>query len=308
MPSLRQLPAHRALEAHLSEIEPLHLRELFARDPGRFEALSLRLDDLLLDYSKNRVTPRTLELLVQLAEEAGLPRFIERMFNGERINCTEDRAVLHVALRNRSARPITVDGRDVMPDVRRVLQQMRAFVTRVHEGSWTGHTGEPVTHVVNIGIGGSDLGPVMVTEALRPYWRRGLRAHFVSNVDGTHVAETLRRVDPARTLFCVASKSFTTQETLTNARTARQWLVQQLGAEEAVRRHFVAVSTNARAVAEFGIDTDNMFEFWDWVGGRYSLWSAIGLPIALAGGMERFGELLFLPGRGTDPLITGTQV
>ncbi len=292
MTTRTELPAWYALEQHRDELEDVHLRDLFEGDPGRFARFSLRLDDLLFDYSKHRITDETLAHLLALAEQAELPGWIERMFRGDKINVTEDRAVLHVALRNRSGRPIEVDGEDVMPAVDAVLAQMRDLCERVRGGAWTGHTGKAITDVVNIGIGGSDLGPVMVTEALRPYWKEGLRAHFVSNIDGTHVAETLRRVDPETTLFIVASKSFTTQETLTNARTARDWLVERLGDEAAVARHFVALSTNAPAVEAFGIDPANMFAFWSWVGGRYSLWSAIGLSIAIVIGFDRFEQLL----------------
>ena len=296
--------AWQALQAHHRHIAGVHMRTLFAADSRRFYRFSLRLGDLLFDYSKNRITADTLMLLLRLAEELELPRWIEGMFRGEKLNLTEGRAVLHVALRNRSARlsagvpagvpadVLRVDGEDVMPAVREVLSQMRRFADAVQSGAWTGHTGRAVTDVVNIGIGGSDLGPVMVTEALRPYRRGGLRVHFVSNVDGTHVAETLLRLDPETTLFTVASKSFTTQETLTNAHTARRWLVDALGDEAAVRRHFVAMSTNEARVRDFGIDPENMFPFWDWVGGRFSLWSAIGLAIALVLGMDRFEELL----------------
>jgi glucose-6-phosphate isomerase len=284
--------AWRRLRSHHDEIGDLHMRNLFADDPGRANRFSLTLGDLLFDYSKNRVTGRTLELLVALAVECQVPAWMERMFSGEPINGTEGRAVLHTALRNRGDRAVFVDGRDVMPQIRRVLDQMRAFTEAIRGGSWVGYTGRAITDVVNIGIGGSDLGPVMVTEALRPYWKPGLRAHFVSNVDGTHLSEVLRRVQPETTLFIVASKTFTTQETLTNARSARAWLVERVGSDAAVAKHFVALSTNAEAVAEFGIDTQNMFEFWDWVGGRYSLWSAIGLSIATVIGMDRFEELL----------------
>jgi glucose-6-phosphate isomerase len=292
MTLLHELPAYRKLSAHRRKVEPLHLRDLFASEPDRFERMSLRLDDLVFDYSKNRVTPETLQLLMELAREAGLERSIEQMFSGQRINCTEDRAVLHVALRNRSNRPIEVDGRDVMPDVNRVLAQMRDFCRAVRSGGFQGHGGQPIRDLVNLGIGGSDLGPKMVSEALRPYWQPGLRAHFVSNVDGTHLAETLRELDPATTLLFVASKTFTTQETMINARSARDWLLRELGDPVAVKSHFVALSTNAEAVEEFGIDPDNMFQFWDWVGGRYSLWSAIGLPVACTIGFEAFEELL----------------
>jgi glucose-6-phosphate isomerase len=250
------------------------------------------LDDLLFDFSKNRITDETLELLVALAEQQKVREFIGRMFEGDKINFTEKRAVLHVALRNRKNRPILVDGKDVMPEVNRVLAKMRGLVQRVESGDWKGYSGKRITDIVNIGIGGSDLGPVMVTEALRPYWKPGMNAHFVSNIDGTHLAETLKRVNPETVLFTVASKTFTTQETLTNARSAREWLLATHRDPASVARHFVALSTNAKAVADFGIDTNNMFEFWDWVGGRYSLWSAIGLPIACVIGMDAFEELL----------------
>ncbi|MFN2546735.1 MAG: glucose-6-phosphate isomerase [Myxococcales bacterium] len=287
---LKDSPAWKALEAHRDEMRGVHMRDLFARDPGRFEKLTLRLGDMLVDYSKHRITEETVTLLLALARQQQVERWRDRMFAGDRINVTEKRAVLHVALRNRSARPIAVDGKDVMPDVRAVLAQMRDFTSRLRSGVWRGHTGEKIADVVNIGIGGSDLGPVMATEALRPYWSE-VTPHFVSNVDSTHLAETVKRLDPARTLFIVASKTFTTQETLMNARSARAWLVERLG-EAAVRHHFVAVSTNAAEVAKFGIDTKNMFGFWDWVGGRYSMWSAIGLSIACAIGIERFEEML----------------
>jgi glucose-6-phosphate isomerase len=280
-----------ALQAHFREIEPQQMRDWFEADPERFQRFSLRFEGLLLDYSKNRITERTLELLLQLAEERELSDWIGRMFAGEHINSTEDRAVFHVALRNRSGRPMIVDGQDVMPEVERVLGQMRRFTAELRSGAWKGYSGKAITDVVNIGIGGSDLGPYMVTEALRPYGGP-LRVHFVSNVDGTHIAETLRGLSPETTLFVIASKTFTTQETITNARSARDWLLQAAGSEQAVARHFVAVSTNAEEVGRFGIDTENMFVFWDWVGGRYSLWSAIGLPIALYVGMDRFEELL----------------
>ena len=287
-----QTSAWKALRAHHDEVADLQMRQLFADEPDRAARFSLELGDLLFDFSKNRITDQTLSLLVDLSDECGVRDWISRMFHGEAINETEGRAVLHTALRNRGDRAVMVDGVDVMPDVRRVLEQMRAFTTAVREGSWVGHTGRAITDVVNIGIGGSDLGPVMVTEALRPYWKDGLRAHFVSNVDGTHLSEVLREVQPETTLFIVASKTFTTQETITNAKSARAWLLEQLGAEEAVAKHFVALSTNRDAVVEFGIDADNMFEFWDWVGGRYSLWSAIGLSIATVIGMDHFEELL----------------
>ncbi|HYE49944.1 MAG TPA: glucose-6-phosphate isomerase [Azospirillaceae bacterium] len=291
-PSPTRAPEWLALEAHRAALAGTHMRELFAADPGRFERFSLKLDGLLLDYSKNRVTADTMRLLADLARARGLEAWRNRMFSGERINTTEDRAVLHVALRNRSGRPVQVDGRDVMPDVLGVLARLRTFADRVRDGAWTGRTGKPITDIVNIGIGGSDLGPVMATEALRPYHHPRLAAHFVSNVDGTHIAEVLRRVDPETTLFIVASKTFTTQETLTNAHSARSWFLEKGGTQADVAKHFVAVSTNEKEVRGFGIDPDNMFGFWDWVGGRYSLWSAIGLPIMLMVGPDRFEEML----------------
>lgn len=292
MPLISHTPQWRALEAHWQDLSRAHMRELFAEDPGRAERLNLRAAGIFLDYSKNRITGETLGLLLALAEAADLRQWIGRMFAGERINTTEGRSVLHVALRNRSNRPIWVDGEDVMPGVNAVLARMGHFVTSVRSGEWAGFTGKRITDVVNIGIGGSNLGPLMVCEALGPYQTPELRVHFVSNIDGTHLAETLKGLDPETTLFIVASKTFTTLETLTNACSARAWLVARLGAEVAVRDHFVAVSTNCDRVGAFGIDTNHMFEFWDWVGGRYSLWSAIGLPIALAVGMDRFNELL----------------
>jgi glucose-6-phosphate isomerase len=293
MSALTSSPAWRALLDHQKLIANTTMRELFAADPARFAKMSREACGVFVDWSKHRATDETMRLLLALAQQADVAGWRDKMFSGAKINSTEDRAVLHVALRNRSNRPILVDGTDVMPLVNGVLAKMRDFTERLRSGAWTGHTGKSITDVVNIGIGGSDLGPVMVTEALRPYWKAGMRAHFVSNVDGTHLAETLRRVDPERTLFIVASKTFTTQETLTNARTARAWLLGKLGAgDEAVAKHFVALSTNAKEVAAFGIDTANMFEFWDWVGGRYSLWSAIGLSIACVIGMDRFEELL----------------
>lgn len=284
--------AWRALTAHAATMRDVHLRTLFADDPERARRLSFRLDDLLFDFSKHRVTDETMEALMALARQRDLPAWIERMFTGEKINVTEGRAVLHVALRNRDNRPIRVDGKNVVPVVSAVLAKMRKFTDRVRAGEHTGHTGEAITDVVNLGIGGSDLGPLMVCEALEPYWKEGLTPHFVSNVDGAHLGRTLKGLNPATTLFIVASKSFSTEETLTNARSARSWLVEKLGSDKAVAKHFVAVSTNHDAVKEFGIDPANVFEFWDWVGGRYSLWSAIGLPIACAIGMDAFEELL----------------
>ncbi|WP_312330897.1 glucose-6-phosphate isomerase [Sphingobacterium sp.] len=267
------------------------LRQLFAEDSARFDKFSIAFEDILLDYSKNSITEDTRALLVRLAEECGLSEAIEAMFSGERINVTENRPVLHTALRNQSDQPIFVDGQDVMPDVKRVLAQMRAFTENILSGHWKGYTGKAITDVVNIGIGGSDLGPVMVTEALKAY-KTHLNVHFVSNVDGTHIAETLKAVDPETTLFLIASKTFTTQETMANAHTAKDWFLASGALEQDVAKHFAALSTNTQAVQSFGIDTQNMFEFWDWVGGRYSLWSAIGLSISLAIGFDRFEELL----------------
>ncbi|MGJ1224552.1 glucose-6-phosphate isomerase [Sphingobacterium siyangense] len=274
-----------------SNSEKKDLRALFAADPARFEKFSIAFEDILLDYSKNRITEETKALLVQLAKECGLADAIAAMFSGERINVTENRPVLHTALRNQSDQPVYVDGKDVMPDVKRVLAQMKAFTEKIIAGQWKGYTGKEITDVVNIGIGGSDLGPVMVTEALKAYKTR-LNVHFVSNVDGTHIAETLKAVDPETTLFLIASKTFTTQETMANAHTAKDWFLASGALQEDVAKHFAALSTNTEAVRAFGIDTQNMFEFWDWVGGRYSLWSAIGLSISLAIGFDNFEELL----------------
>jgi len=285
-------PAWQALQTHYETMRDVHMRDLFADDAKRFERFSAKFNDFLLDYSKNRASDETMRLLFDLAREADVAGWAQRMASGEHINFTEDRAVLHMALRNRDNTPIQVDGKDVMPEVNRVLNQMRHFCIKLHTGIWKGYTGKRITDVVNIGIGGSDLGPQMVTEALKPYARGDIEVHFVSNVDGTHVAEQIKKLDPETTLFIVSSKTFTTQETLTNAHTARRWLVENLRDETAVAKHFVAVSTNAKEVSAFGIDTNNMFEFWDWVGGRYSLWSAIGLSIALYLGMDNFEELL----------------
>ena len=292
MSSLTQSPAWSALEAHHDILAPQQMRDLFAADPQRFAKFSLRFKDILLDYSKNRITEETKTLLLTLAKQAGVEAYRDRMFAGEKINFTENRAVLHIALRNRANRPILVDGQDVMPEINAVLAHIKEFSEAVRGGAWKGYTGKPITDIVNIGIGGSDLGPVMVTEALKPYSRPDLRVHFVSNIDGTHIAETLKIVSPETTLFLVASKTFTTQETLTNAHTARDWFLQSAKDESAVAKHFAALSTNAAEVGKFGIDTANMFPFWDWVGGRYSLWSAIGLSIALFVGYENFEELL----------------
>ncbi|MGY1602190.1 glucose-6-phosphate isomerase [Geodermatophilus sp. SYSU D00815] len=290
---ISETPEWRALAEHHGQIRDRHLRELFAEDPGRGTALTARAGDLTLDYSKNRLTAETVRLLGALADRAGLRERTEAMFGGEHVNTTEDRAVLHVALRDPATGGLTVDGQDVRADVHEVLGRMAGFADRVRGGEWTGHTGERIRAVVNIGIGGSDLGPAMAYQALRDYSDRSLTFRFVSNIDPTDLAEATRDLDPATTLFVVASKTFTTQETLTNAREARRWLVEGLGGDEkAVAKHFVAVSTNAAKVAEFGIDTENMFGFWDWVGGRYSFTSAIGLSLMVAIGPERYRELL----------------
>ncbi|MCG6910175.1 MAG: glucose-6-phosphate isomerase [Deltaproteobacteria bacterium] len=282
----------RKLKAHYERVKDAHMRDLFATDVKRFDTFSVSFEDMLVDYSKNRITEKTLDLLIGLAEELGLEEAIDQMFSGERINVTENRPVLHVALRNRENRPIMVDGRDVMPDVNRVLDQMRGFCSRIASGKWRGYSGRPISDIVNIGIGGSDLGPAMAAECLRPYARNGLSVHFVSNVDGTHLVETLKGLNPQTTLFIVASKTFTTQETMANAFSARRWLLETSGGEAEIARHFVAVSTNSEAVEAFGIDRANMFRFWDWVGGRYSLWSAIGLSVACFIGFEHFVALL----------------
>lgn len=285
-----QTSSWQALEQH--KADNLTIPQLFAEDANRFNKYSLNFDnEILVDYSKNAVNDKTLLLLRHLAEECGLKSATEAMFSGQKINRTEDRAVLHTALRNRSNTPVLVDGKDVMPEVNAVLAKMKDFCQRIISGEWKGYTGKAITDVINIGIGGSDLGPYMVTEALRPY-KNHLTMHFVSNVDGTHIAETLKKVNPETTLVLVASKTFTTQETMTNALTAREWLLASAKDESAVAKHFAALSTNAKEVAKFGIDTNNMFEFWDWVGGRYSLWSAIGLSIALSVGFENFEQLL----------------
>ncbi|QCQ21694.1 glucose-6-phosphate isomerase [Desulfoglaeba alkanexedens] len=292
MSQLTQSPRWKALREHRREMAGVRMRDLFAADPQRFQRFSLRLGDLLVDFSKNLITEKTLGLLLELAHQQRLSEQIQAMFRGDRINTTEGRPVLHVALRNRSQRPILVDGEDVMPEINAVLDRMRTFTEQVRSGRWKGHFDDEITDVVNIGIGGSDLGPRMVTTALAHYHQPPMRFHFVSNVDGTHLSETLKPLRPETTLFIVASKTFTTQETMTNAASAKAWLLSRLGDEKAVAKHFVAVSTNRKAVSAFGIDPENMFGFWDWVGGRYSLWSAIGLPIALAVGMDRFEELL----------------
>ncbi|WP_207494158.1 glucose-6-phosphate isomerase [Aridibaculum aurantiacum] len=274
------------------EMQRTHMRKLFDADAERFSKFSLQFNDILFDYSKNILTQKTMQLLFQLAEECQLRQSIDSMFGGERINETEDRAVLHVALRNMGNAPYMVNGEDVMPGVVKVRKQMKTFCDKVHSGDWKGYTGKRIKSIVNIGIGGSDLGPVMVTEALKPYWKKNIQTYFVSNVDGTHIAETLKKVKPEETLFLVASKTFTTQETMTNAHTARSWFLEQAIDEAHIAKHFVALSTNEKEVVKFGIAPENMFEFWDWVGGRYSLWSAIGLSIALTIGYNNFEELL----------------
>src|SRR4051812_45680588 len=287
-----QREAWKALEAHHREIANVHLRDLFKQDPQRFDKFSLKFNDILLDFSKNRITDKTLGLLYDLARESDLAGWTEKMFTGQKINTTEDRAVLHVALRNRSNRPILVDGQDVMPEVNAVLAHMKEFSNAIRSGAWKGYSGKAITDVVNIGIGGSDLGPVMATEALKPYGKPGLNVHFVSNVDGTQIVETLKHLSPETTLFIVASKTFTTQETLTNATSAKEWFLKSARDMKHVAKHFVALSTNEAEVTKFGIAKENMFAFWDWVGGRYSLWSAIGLSIAVFIGMDNFEEML----------------
>jgi glucose-6-phosphate isomerase len=283
--------AYKYLADHYIDITATHLKDLFKSDNQRFENFSIRFNDILFDYSKNRVDEKTLALLIQLANECSLNKAIEAMFAGEKINVTEDRSVLHTALRNVSNTPVYSDGKDVMPEVNAVLDHMKTFSEAVISGAWKGYTGKEITDVVNIGIGGSDLGPVMVTEALKAYKTR-LNAHFVSNVDGTHIVETLKHLDPETTLFLIASKTFTTQETMANAHSARDWFIASGAKDADVAKHFAALSTNSKGVSEFGIDTANMFEFWDWVGGRYSLWSAIGLSIVLNIGFDNFKALL----------------
>ncbi|MDK2858739.1 MAG: glucose-6-phosphate isomerase [Verrucomicrobiota bacterium] len=292
MNQLNKRPEWEALSRHWKKIKPKHLRELFASDPYRADTFFLNACDLFLDYSKNRITGKTISLLVKLAESASLSDRIEAMFTGEKINRTEDRAVLHTALRAPRDAEVIVDGENIIPAVHEVLDRMAAFSDAVRSGEWKGHTGRPIRNIINIGIGGSDLGPVMACEALKPYAQRNLTVRFVSNVDGTHIAETLRDLNAEETLFIIASKTFTTQETMTNAATARGWLLDALRDEAAVAKHFVAVSTNADEVSEFGIDTANMFGFWDWVGGRYSLCSAIGLPVMISVGPENFRKML----------------
>ena len=292
MAALTTLPVWQALCRHQKTIAASNMRDLFAQDTNRFDKFSFQLDDMLFDFSKHRINDETLPLLMQLAREAQLENWRDRMFAGEKINITENRAVLHTALRNRSNRPVLVDGLDVMPEVNAVLAQMRDFSEKVRSGAWLGYTGKRITDVVNIGIGGSDLGPVMVCDALKPYASADLAVHFVSNIDGAHLMRALEKCQPETTLFIVASKTFTTQETMTNAISARTWFLNKAQDNAHVAKHFVALSTNAKAVTDFGIDQANMFAFWDWVGGRYSLWSAIGLSIALYVGMDHFEALL----------------
>ncbi|PVD50856.1 glucose-6-phosphate isomerase [Terrimonas sp.] len=284
--------AWKNLSGYYNSIKDKKIKTLFQENPSRFEQYSVVFDDILFDYSKNLVDDKGMTLLFSLAKECRLNEAIEAMFTGEKINQTENRSVLHTALRNFSGKPVLSDGQDIMPDVQSVLQQMKTFAARIHSGEWKGYTGKKIKYIVNIGIGGSDLGPVMVTEALKPYWIEGIKPYFVSNVDGTHIAETLKEVSPEETLFLIASKTFTTQETMTNAHTARNWFLKTAKDEKLVAKHFVALSTNEKEVVAFGIDKANMFEFWDWVGGRYSLWSAIGLSIVLTIGYDNFEQLL----------------
>jgi glucose-6-phosphate isomerase len=292
MANLIQYPSWEKLCSHQRKISKIQMRDLFAADPNRFKKYSLKFNDILFDYSKHRITDETMPLLMQMAREANIEGWRDRMFGGEKINITENRAVLHTALRNRSNSPVMVDGKDVMPEVNAVLKHMREFTEQVRSGAWTGYTGKRITDIVNIGIGGSDLGPVMVCNALTPYGHPDLTMHFVSNIDGAHLMTALNKCKPETTLFIVASKTFTTQETMTNAISARTWFLDAAKHKDYVAKHFVALSTNTKAVQEFGIDISNMFAFWDWVGGRYSLWSAIGLSIALWVGMDNFESLL----------------
>jgi glucose-6-phosphate isomerase len=285
-------PAWHALQQHHNLFEQVKMKDLFFNDEERFNKFSLQLEDILFDFSKNIITENTVAVLLELANECKLPDAIEAMFTGEKINGTEGRAVLHTALRNFSGEAVLQDGKDVMPQVHDVQLQMKNFCYRLHSGGWKGFSGKKIKYIVNIGIGGSDLGPVMVTEALKPYWIPGIQTYFVSNVDGTHIAETLKKVSADETLFLIASKTFTTQETMSNAHTAREWFLQNGGKEETIASHFVALSTNITEVEKFGIDAANMFVFWDWVGGRYSLWSAIGLSIAATIGYDNFEQLL----------------
>lgn len=284
--------AWQLLQEHYKEMQAIHLKDLFKQDENRFKTNHINFNDILFDYSKNIITPKTKELLLQLANECHLPEAIKAQFTGEVINETENRAVLHTALRNFGNHAVIIDGNDVMPSIKKVLKQVEDFCHTVHSKQWIGYTSKPIKYIVNIGIGGSDLGPVMVTEALKPYWVKDIETYFVSNVDGSHIAEVLKKVNAEETLFLIASKTFTTQETMTNAHTARNWFLQFAKEEEHIAKHFVALSTNEKEVVKFGIDKNNMFEFWDWVGGRYSLWSAIGLSIALTIGYQNFEQLL----------------
>jgi glucose-6-phosphate isomerase len=281
-----------SLQQHAEEMKAVHMRDLFKNDPDRFSKYSMCLADTVFDYSKNIITDKTIQHLLQLADECRLKEAIEAQFNGDTINETEKRSVAHFALRNFSGQPVHIQGENVMPQIKKVLRQMKTFCDEVHSGKRKGYTNKKIKYIVNIGIGGSDLGPLMVTEALKPYWVKGIETFFVSNVDGTHIAETLKKIDPEKTLFLIASKTFTTQETMTNAHTAREWFLQKAKKEKYIAKHFVALSTNEKEVVQFGIDKNNMFEFWDWVGGRYSLWSAIGLSIALTIGYRNFEQLL----------------
>ncbi len=284
--------AWQQLIQHAAEMKEVHMRDLFSNDPDRFKKFSLCLDEIVFDYSKNIITEKTIQLLLQLADECKLKEAVEAMFNGDLINETEHRSVLHTALRNFSGEPVFSEGTDIMPGIKKVLRKMKNFCQAVHTGKFRGYTDKKIKYIVNIGIGGSDLGPLMVTEALKPYWIDGIETYFVSNIDATHIAETLKKIDPERTLFLIASKTFTTQETMTNAHTARSWFLNKAKKEKHIAKHFVALSTNETEVVKFGIDKANMFEFWDWVGGRYSLWSAIGLSIALTIGYKNFEQLL----------------
>jgi glucose-6-phosphate isomerase len=284
--------AWKKLTAHYKTMKSRHMRDMFRKDPRRFSKLSLIFEDITIDFSKNILSGRTLKLLLELARECRVRNAIEEMFSGEKINETEGRTVLHVALRNRSNTPIYADGIDVMPEVNAVLEQMKSFSGKVISGEWKGYTGKAISDIVNIGIGGSDLGPLMVTEALLPYRKPHIRVHFVSNIDGTHIAETLKKLSAETSIFMIASKTFTTQETMTNARTAREWFLRAARDESFIKKHFAAISTNIQEVEKFGVDPANMFRIWDWVGGRYSLWSAIGLSIACSIGFENFVELL----------------
>ena len=292
MRELTNSPTWQALLEHKKLTENIQMRDLFTQDKSRFENFHLKFNDILLDYSKNRVTKETMSLLMDLANQSDLKTWTERMFSGEKINYTEGRSVLHTALRNRNGHPVYVDGKDVMPEVKTELDKMRQYSDAIRSGNWLGYSGRPIIDIVNIGVGGSDLGPVMVSEALRPYGKAGLRVHYVSNVDPSHICDTLKDLDPRRTLFIVSSKSFTTQDTLMNAHTARDWLMESARDESAVAKHFIAVASNVKAATEFGIKEENIFKMWDWVGGRYSLWSSIGLSVAIYIGMDRFESLL----------------